>query len=304
MLLIFIQACSQEDSKQEDIISETEEQEVLYKSGSFTNKGEFTTGIEGPAVDADGNIYVVNFEKEGTIGRVTPDGEASLFIDLPEGSIANGIRFDSKGNMFIADYKGQNILQVNRNNKEISVFAHEPKMHQPNDIAIMDNDILFASDPDWNNGTGQIWRVNPDASTHLLEKDMGTVNGIEVSPDNKKLYVNESVQRNVWVYDLSEDGDLSNKRLLIQFEDHGMDGMRCDGAGNLYITRHGKGTVVKISPKGEVLQEISTSGSKPSNIAFGGLNCKTAYVTIQDTGNIDSFRVEHAGREFLMKTGL
>ncbi|HEV8505531.1 MAG TPA: SMP-30/gluconolactonase/LRE family protein, partial [Chitinophagaceae bacterium] len=83
----------------------------------------------------------------------------------------------------------------------------------------------------------------------------------------------------------------------------GMDGMRCDADGNLYITRHGKGVVAKVSSKGQLLKEILLVGKKPSNIAFGGPDGKTAYVTLQDRGNIETFRVEAPGREWkMMKT--
>ena len=124
---------------------------------------------------------------------------------------------------------------------------------------------------------------------------MGTTNGIEISPDGRTLYVNESVQRKVWAFDITRDKTLSNKRLLTEFEDFGMDGMRCDVKGNLYITRHGKGTVVKVSPQGELLEEIQLKGTKPSNIAFGGTDGKSAFVTLQDRGYIETFRVPDPG---------
>lgn len=291
-------ACGSPSKQTKDNVMNNQDQEILYQAKPFTTGGEFTSGIEGPAVDKSGNLYVVNVFKEGTIGKVTPNGEVSLFIELPEGSTGNGIRFSSNGDMLIADYTGHNVLQVDMNTLEIKAYAHHPELNQPNDIAIMDNDIVFASDPSWKNGNGNLWRVDGSGEFVLLESNMGTTNGIEVSPDNKTLYVNESVQRNVWAYDLSPTGEISNKRLLIEFEDFGMDGMRCDTAGNLYITRHGKGTVAKVSPEGALLQEIVMSGSKPSNIAFGGNDGKTAFVTLQDNGNIDSFRVEFPGRAF------
>ena len=277
-----------------------EQKKGLYQSREFTKPALFPSGIEGPAVDAGGVLYAVNFERTGTIGRVDSIGEASLFVNLPEGSIGNGIRFNSKGDMFIADYTKHNILKVDMDSKEISVFAHNEAMNQPNDVAIMDNDILFASDPDWKNSKGQIWRIDTDGTVTLLEGNMGTTNGIEVSPDNKTLYVNESVQRNVWAYDLSPTGEISNKRLLIKFEDFGMDGMRTDVKGNLYITRHGKGTVVKVSPQGEILKEIQLKGKTPSNIAFGGKDGTMAFITLQDNGNFETFETEHPGREFVM----
>jgi sugar lactone lactonase YvrE len=178
------------------------------------------------------------------------------------------------------------------------VLANEPKMSQPNDIAIDKKDRLYASDPDWKAGTGRIWRIDPDGKVSLLLGNLGTTNGIEVSPNGKTLYVNESVQRKVWAYDLSGDGQISNKRLFIEFPDFGMDGMRCDIKGNLFITRHGKGTVVEVSPRGKMIREIAMTGKKPSNLTFGGKDGRTVYVTLADQGNLETFNVEFPGREW------
>lgn len=75
-------------------------------------------------------------------------------------SVGSGTCIDRNGTLFIADYKKHNI---------------------------------FASDPNWSQSTGQIWRIIKNGVLHLLESNMGTTNGIEVSPGDKKLYVNESV---------------------------------------------------------------------------------------------------------------
>lgn len=272
--------------------------EEIFVAQEFTPVNGFTSGIEGPACDADGNLYAVNYARQHTIGKVTPDGTASVFVELPTGSIGNGIRFDSQGAMFIADYTNHNVLKVDMDTREISVHAHEPTMNQPNDLAIGANDILYASDPNWAASTGQIWRVDTDGTVTLLETDMGTTNGIEVSPDEKVLYVNESAQRNIWAYDLSSEGAISNKRLLIQFPDFNMDGMRCDVEGNLYVTRHGKGTVAKLSPTGDVLLEVTLTGKLCSNIAFGGPDGRTCYVTMADRGNVEVFRADLPGRSW------
>lgn len=273
----------------------------LFTSRVFTPENSFTSGVEGPAVDKAGMLYAVNFGKQGTIGQITPDGQASVFVELPEGSIGNGIRFSKRGDMFIADYPKHNILKVVMGTKKLSVFANEPRMNQPNDIAIDSQDRLYASDPNWKENTGNIWRIDTDGKVTLLEANMGTTNGIEVSPDNKMLYVNESAQRKVWAYNLSKAGQISNKRLLIEFPDFGMDGMRCDAKGNLYIVRYGKGTVAKLSPAGKLLQEIKLIGQKPTNIAFGGKDGRTAYITLQDKGNLETFRVDAPGQEWVMR---
>lgn len=269
--------------------------EKLFVATPLT-QGDFTTGIEGPACDRKGNIYVVSYRHARNIGRVTPKGRAELFVELPEGSAGNGIRFDRAGNMFVADYTGHNVLRVDMKTRKVSVFAHNPAMNQPNDLAIAPNGTLYASDPNWKNGTGQLWRITQDGQTHLEAADMGTTNGIEVTPDGRTLYVNESVQRTIWAFDIAADGSLKNKRLLKTFPDHGFDGMRCDIDGNIYATRHGKGTVVKISPQGQVLQEIDVLGDKPSNICFGGRDGRTAYVTEVSGLRLVQFRVDRPGR--------
>lgn len=275
-----------------------EQKEVQYQSQDLVFVGQYTSGLEGPAVDQDGNLYFVNPTHSGSVGKVDTEGNFSLFIEhLPEGSTANGIRFGLDQSMYLADYTGHNVLKVNLQSKEVSVYAHDSLLNQPNDLAICCNDRMFASDPNWKESTGQLWRVE-NGQFHLLSKEMGTTNGVEVSPDEKTLYVNESVQRSVWAFDLDTEGNISNKRLFHQFDDFGMDGMRCDVEGNLYITRYGKGTVAKLSPEGKLLLEVKMKGKKPSNIAFGGKDGKTAYVTLQDRGYIETFRVEKAGRSF------
>ena len=260
--------------------------ERKFQSYDLTKENIFTEGIEGPATDSLGNIYAVNFQKGGTVGKVTPDGDSSLFIELPDGSIGNGIRFGKHNQMFIADYTNHNVLEVNLSTREIQIFANQPLANQPNDIAVLSKSILYASDPNWEDGTGNLWKVTKDNGFELLEKDMGTTNGVEVSPDGKSLYVNESFQRKVWVYDIQKNGHVTNKRELISFNDFGLDGMRCDKEGNLYVCRYDKGTVVVVSPEGKVLNEILLKGKKPTNITFD-VDFSKCYVTVADRGCIE-----------------
>jgi gluconolactonase len=264
----------------------------------LTEPHSFTREIEGPACDRKGNIYAVSFARKPTIGRVTPDGKGEVFVEMPDGSLGNGIRFDRKGTMFVADYTGHNILRIDPKTRKIDVFAHEASMNQPNDIAISKDGTLWASDPNWAKSTGQIWRIDGNGKMTRVASDMGTTNGIEVSPDGHTLYVNESVQRKVWAFTIQRDGSLIGKRLLIEFPDFGLDGMRSDVDGNLYIARHGKGTVAVVSPEGKVLKEIDVLGRNPTNICFGGPDGRTAYVTEVQQGRLVQFRTDRPGLEW------
>lgn len=272
--------------------------EKLFKPVQITPDNSFLAGIEGPACDRYGNLYAVKYQRKNTIGKVTPEGECSVFLELAGTSKANGIRFNREGYMFIADHVNHNIFKVDMNTYKISVYAHEPSMNQPNDLAITKDGVLYASDPSWKKKTGQLWKIDTYGTVTLLESDMGTTNGIEVSANEKTLYVNESAQKKIWAYEILEDKNVANKRLLIEFEDFGLDGMRCDTAGNLYVTRCHKGTVAKISPSGEVLHEIEVGGRKCTNVAFGGPDGRSCYVTIADKGAVEMFRTDIPGRSW------
>ncbi|MBX2889825.1 MAG: SMP-30/gluconolactonase/LRE family protein [Saprospiraceae bacterium] len=270
----------------------------LFTPQDFTAENLFSENIEGPAFDKKGQLYVVNFQRDGTIGKVHADGSCELFVQLPQGSIANSIQFNSRGEMLLADFPQHNILKVDMQTKQVSVLCHDERFNQPNDLCINAKDQIFASDPKWADGTGQLWHIGPNGQATLLESGMGTTNGIELSPDEKFLYVNESVQRKVWRYEVDAAGNVSNKSLFIEFPDFGLDGMKCDKAGNLYIARWGKGAVAIVSPEGVLLREIGLKGKKCSNLVFGGKDGRTVYVTLQDRKGMEMFRSDTPGKQY------
>lgn len=112
-------------------------QDALFESRQLTPSGEYTRHIEGPAVDAAGNLYVANFGHDGTIGRLVPSATRSqLFATLPAGSIGNGIRFDGNDRMYVADFNKHNVFAIDRGESLPRVFFHSTKFNQPNDLAV------------------------------------------------------------------------------------------------------------------------------------------------------------------------
>ncbi len=272
--------------------------EVLFIAEDHTAENLFTNNIEGPAFDENGNLYVVNYQRDGTIGLVKDDGEVELFVSLPAGSTANSIKFDSKGDMFLADFSGHNVLKVKMNTKDVSVHVHSDEFNQPNDLCINNKDQIFASDPNWKESSGKVWRIDPDGTPVLLADSMGTTNGITLSPNERILYVNESVQRKIWAFDVDDQGGIKNKRLFAEFSDHGFDGMKCDKQGNLYVTRYGKGTIAVLSPDGKLIREVALKGKSCSNLVFGGKEGKTVFVTLQDRKGMEKFKNDIAGKGY------
>ena len=286
LLLLLLAACAAPESPNQD----------LHKAKDLTAMNIFSSNIEGPAFDKEGNLYIVNYQQDGTVGKLLPNNNVEIFLQLPAGSTANSIQFNSTGEMLLADFTGHNILKADMKTKVITPWLHSDRFHQPNDLCINSKDQVFASDPNWKEQTGQLWRADPDGSLHLLDSAMGTTNGLCLSPDEKKLFVNESIQLKIWQYDVDASGNISNKKLFTSFPDHNLDGMKCDKEGNLYVTRYGKGVIAVFSPDGKLLREIPLTGKSCSNLVFGGKDGKTVYVTLQDRKGMEYFINDISGR--------
>ncbi len=284
--------------------------DVDWKAKPFTPAGSFTSGVEGPACDADGNLFAVSFEREGTIGKVTPDGNASVWAVMPDGGRANGLRFDSHGFLIAADYVAHKVYRINASSKRflenLAADWSGPPFHQPNDVGIASDDTIYFSDPDWSSSTGggRIFLITPGPKrrTVLLDQGLITPNGITVSPDDKRVYVGQSRANNVLVYDRRPDGTLANKRVFIDFVASGVpktavpDGMRCDEKGNLYVTMVGLGKVLVVRPDGRLdRHSIESLGKSPANITFCGPDGRTVYITEKEHKRIEKARVPYRG---------
>ena len=278
-------------------------QEAEFKSRQVTPSGEYTFGIEGPAVDDAGNLYVVNFGKPGTIGKLAAGASQSeLFAVLPEGSVGNAIRFDRDGRMFVADYKKHNIFLISPDGKDVTTYFHSDDFNQPNDMTIATDGTIYASDPHWKRHDGQIWRVSKSADGSVAgermtaDRRMSTTNGIDLSPDGKTLYVGESDTREIWSYRI-DGSHLLSSRLVKRFDDFDIDGLRTDTDGNLLVARIRKGTIAVLSPQGKLKREIALNAKEPTNLAFGGNDGRTVFVTLRQGGFVESFRTDYPGRE-------
>jgi DNA-binding beta-propeller fold protein YncE len=278
----------------------------LFESRQLTPNGEYTFGIEGPAVDAAGNFYAANHLRPGTIGTVAAGATRSeLFAELPAGSIGVSIRFGRDSRMFVADYKQHNIFVFGSGAAAPRVYFRSDNFNQPNDMALARDGTIYASDPNWKRRDGQVWRIVPDGDAGrgepmLTTRKFGTTNGIDLSPDEKTLYVGESETREVWAYRI-DGAKLAAPRLVRKFADHSLDGLRTDIDGRIYVARILKGTIEVLTPDGKTIREIPLRASEPTNLAFGGPDGKTVYITQRKGGFIETFRVDRPGREFCLQ---
>jgi signal peptidase len=110
----------------------------------------------------------------------------------------------------------------------------------------------------------------------------------------------ESDSREIWSYCLDGNG-LVAPRLVKKFPDFDIDGIRTDVDGRLYVAPMLKGTIALLTDDGRMLREIRLNVPEPSNLAFGGGDGRTVFVTQRKGGYIESFLVPRLGREFCMQ---
>ncbi|KAL2830680.1 hypothetical protein BJY01DRAFT_254560 [Aspergillus pseudoustus] len=121
---------------------------------------------------------------------------------------------------------------------------------------------------------GRLWRYDPDGSLHLMISE-GVIcgNGLAWSPDNKTMYLNDSVAMMVFAFDFDlESGSISNKRLLVdRRSSYGEpDGMVVDIDGNLWIAVFASHRIMVFSPEGTHLRDVVCTAKNPACTTWGG----------------------------------
>lgn len=127
-----------------------------------------------------------------------------------------------------------------------------------------------------------LWSLDGDFNVAKVADDLLTTNGIAFSPDNRTFYYSDTPKHLIYRcdYDL-ETGSVSNREVFCEFE-RGKgrpDGASVDVEGYYWAALYEGGRVVRISPKGKIVQEIAVPASCPTMCSFGGDDLKTLYIT-------------------------
>jgi len=257
--------------------------------------------LEGPSFDRDGNLYCVDLA-HGRIFRISPQREWEVFAQY-EGR-PNGLKIARDGRIFVAD--GQHgILSFDPATRKMTTVAgsYEGKpLAGPNDLTFSDAGDLYFTDPGRShlgNPTGRVFRVR-NGETELLMQNLPFPNGLVLSPDEKELYVALTHSLQVVRLELHAEKPGERRwRAFLQLSGGlaGPDGMAIDEQGGLSVVHAGFGTVWHFSRLGEPLARIrSCAGVRTTNVAYGGDDRRTLFITEAEHGVILTARLETPGR--------
>jgi len=264
---------------------------------------------EGPVWDAvDGALYFTDIIGD-TIWRWRP-GQGQEVVLRPTVK-ANGMCLDLERRLVVAGWGGRTVFRREHNGAWTTLAERWRglKLNSPNDIVVKSDGSIWFTDPPGgllNVGmvgpdvqryleTQPVFRIAPDGTTlDAVCEDNIYPNGLCFSPDERILYVNCSRERVIRAYDVRQDGSVGTSRIFFRYTgpERGVpDGMKCDVAGNVWCTA--PGGIWVHEPSGRPLLRIKTPGHHPTNIAFGGDDWKTLYITL--IGSVIRMRVRIAG---------
>jgi gluconolactonase len=253
----------------EELTAPGAEVEQLADGFSFT---------EGPARDAQGNIYFTDIPNE-RIHKWSLDGKLSTFRE--NSGRANGLFFDLSGNLLACEGGSRRVTSIAPDG-QVTVLADSyggKKLNSPNDLWIDPKGGVYFSDPRYGSQDGleqdgfHVYYLSPDRKRLLRVIDnLVKPNGVLGTADGKLLYVADAGDGKTYVYRIQEGGKLADRKLIAPV---GSDGMTLDEQGNLYLARN---AVHVYGPDGRKLAEIDVPEA-PSNVCFGGADRRTLFIT-------------------------
>jgi gluconolactonase len=219
------------------------------------------------------------------IRRLTPP---STFDVFQENGNSNGLALDLEGHVLACTHDLQTLSRYDRMTAArttLSTLRYDDKhFNSPNDLTVRSDGTVYFTDPDWQRagrpsvGSMNVYRLTPAGMIELVTSALDKPNGIALSPDEATLYVG-SAGSDIVAFTVSPDGSTSGGGVFVS-AGGGTDGLTVDCAGNLYATG---GTEVQVwNAAGGKLGEIAVPQG-PSNVAFGGADRKTLYITAQDS---------------------
>jgi len=213
--------------------------------------------------------------------------DSSVSIYLKPSDSSNGLTFDRNGNLLLTQMRTRRVSRREASGTitPLVTLYNGKRFNSPNDIVVSPGGSIFFTDPDFNTPVGEpkelafkgIFRLSAAGQLKVMDSTFDKPNGICFSPAGDRLYVNESAQHTVYVWDVVDDSTISNKRVFYVIPQTGYaDGMKVDRQGNVYCA--GPGGIWIISPAGSFLAKISVPES-PTNCAWGDPDRGTLYIT-------------------------
>lgn len=262
-----------------DLVDEDSQVIKLYDGYQFT---------EGPVWNKEGQYLLFSDIPANTIYKMEPTGNVASFRKPSQNS--NGLTFDKEGNLILAEHSGRKISKLSPEGNYSTIVDNYmgTKLNSPNDVIVDSQGAIYFTDPPYGrpkdatdtlsfNGVYRYY----NGELELIADDLYRPNGLALSTDERTLYVANSGQPKTFIqYPISSSGNIGKGKVFFDASElsgeGNPDGIKVDPEGNIFAT--GPGGVLVFTEKGELLGTIKFPET-PANLAFGGHDMKTLFVT-------------------------
>jgi gluconolactonase len=242
--------------------------------------------LEGPRVDKSNRLYFSDIPNGGVYRR-DPSGKIETLIPHRKG--IGGIAFNEAGGLVVT---GRSLALWNEKTGELrDLFAsYEGKpLNGLNDLTPDERGSVYTGSlnfdplrPDAKPLPGDLFRIDPDGKVTKLWEGIEVTNGLGFSPDRKLLYHCDSTTSAVWVYDVSADQSVKDRRVFAKLPEGFPDGMAVDAEGGAWVAAVYVGEVMRFKPDGTLDRRIKIPARMVTSLVFGGADLMDLYIVTAD----------------------
>lgn len=279
---------------------------------------------EGPVVMPDGSVVLVEIRAQ-KLTRIYPDGRKETIATIPGGPNGAALGPDGKmyicnnggfswapgprGNLMPgaprpSEYIGGSLQRVDLASGKVETLfdtCGEHPLKGPNDLVFDKQGGLWFTDLGKRRArdmdVGALYYMKPGA-TELIEAvhPLLPANGVGLSPDEKTVYVAETPTARLWAFDIGQSGEVVPREVIYRGEMgrplaglggyQMFDSLAVEASGNICVATLISGCISVIAPDGKLVEQVPTGDNVTTNIAFGGPELKTAYITLSGKGEL------------------
>ena len=278
------------------VVNSDELRELVDADSAVESIGSGFIFTEGPIWNAAGEFLLFS-DMPGDVRRRWSDADGVSEVMRPANK-CNGMVYDADGNLLVCEHVTSSLVREHPDGERETIASHfrGKELNSPNDVITRSDGTIYFSDPIYGRvpvfgverevelgfqGVYKLAAGGGDVELVVGEDEFDMPNGLCFSPDESLLYVNDTPNARIRVYDVAADGSLSNGRVFADgigdgvIENGVVDGMKCDERGNIWVS--GPGGVWVFNPAGEHLGVIETH-ENIGNLGWGGAGWRTLFI--------------------------